>query len=711
MATTQIPASSASAGVRTRPHYRILIRKKWTDNWQVFPYLECIQCSAAAAPTLNKATFRWRYGNIKRADLSDVSPFSAVDLKDQYVRIEVLQPKAKTYSHWVGVFADELLDDRGTGSNSAPLPPEGDQAITAYGLGFLLDRKFVRETVATNDGTNVVKIDAPLAFNQDYVKGFIELGNRTAAPLSVVSATGADVAVPVFSSERDGSFNAFPWTAADIVDYLLCFFGPSDVPFYLGGQTDALEALILPRVEPRGQTVWQILNEIIDRRYGLGFSVRVGDKSAEVHVFTTMQQAIKLDDAVVPGNPNVHDLDLASMGHRPENVNFQADTLNTYRRIVVAGEPILSMFTVSFNDGSLEEYWTDSEEDDYKNVGANLAAGEGTAETLDRLRTSDAFNHVFSTFQIPASWNWLAGEGEGHSGGPRHNANPNPDWKGFLAGDGFEDRMAGAPVRNWGHRLLRSLPLLKPVQLDPADPEYREPVVLIQDPITKKYRHVEHAIAVDDVAGHVRMLDKDFAFEVGMHPQHLLAMNHWDQSLVTQHAPKYDYTTIIATVAARTDTRLSVAVDLPQNDAIDRTLHIAIEDAELWYCVPGTVLQIDPDDGSLVHASLTTLAPFNTARGYVIRDDSPRLRQIAALAEAWYGTPRSSMTLGVSDLWSQYQVGAFIRNVSDRSRFQQVNSVITEIIWDFQTMRTTLRTQFSELDFAGGRRARNHTIH
>ena len=129
-------------------------------------------------------------------------------------------------------------------------------------------------------------------------------------------------------------------------------------------------------------------------------------------------------------------------------------------------------------------------------------------------------------------------------------------------------------------------------------------------------------------------------------------------------------------------------------------LQIYVEDAEVWYVCPNTVT--DVQNGNLIA----------NATGGVTRDDSPRLRQVAALAKAWFGTQRANLSLTVNDIWTQYPVGSLILGLTDFSARANVNSVVSEITWDLQEMTTMLRTNFTELDFrsAGGRAPRS-TIH
>jgi hypothetical protein len=205
------------------------------------------------------------------------------------------------------------------------------------------------------------------------------------------------------------------------------------------------------------------------------------------------------------------------------------------------------------------------------------------------------------------------------------------------------------------------------------------------------------------VSAHVRALDKDFGIRVDLGANHKLALNHFDGAKPTDHAnqPKYDYEKMIATVAARTDERLRVEVSIGGADR-DRVLIINVPDAETWYCTPGTVL--DVTNGNLERSNDTT-------EEMVLRDDSPRLRQIAAQAVGWYGRPRANMRLTLSDCLLGFHPGLFIPAVRDKYRAEPVNSPVTAVSWDFgEELSTTVQTNYAELDFTHGSGPARHAL-
>lgn len=703
----QLPAQNGATVPRGRPQTRVSVKRKWADGWQTIGYLQPLRASDSAAPTIPKATFRWLSGSIKREDASAYAAVPRILLADYYVKIEVIPATggATQYPLFVGRFYEDSMLVNGSAQG-----PSADQELTAFGLQHELDRETVRGAFVTDDGAASYQVRTNLTFNEQYVRGYRELGNRsqnlTNAVITFLDGSSASAHTYAFANDRDAGGNPVPWSVLDIVGYLLNCYGPPEFQFTVGGQTNAIAGLVFPRVAVHHQSVYQLLNELIDRRLGLGWRLRTtGQGRVEVQIFTVFDERVSFGGATVSPNADTNNLDVS--GHLPGRVTIDTDSHTRYGTIIVAGEPILSCFTVSFKDNTLEKGWTDQKETDYK-------AGGGAADqrTADQNRATPAFHHVYTTFKIPRNWGWKAGDGQGGAGGVGglHNANPNPDVFGKLPTVGAAK---GAPVRKWGHTLLRSLPLLKDdanrSDPDGLEPEYLEPFVLLYDEASKRYVYAHDPGDPEQSAGaHVRMLDRDFGFQVHHTPNHTLALNQFTPgaggTAPSSHPPKYDYTKIIATVAARTDERLEVIAQVAGVDKT-RVLQIYVEDAETWYLVPGTILSVD--NGKPYSQPLTGGVNSHGVGGVgaLLRDDSPRLRQIAAAALAWFGKPRSTLTLTVQDLWAQYRPGSYINQVADGVRTETVNSVVSHVHWDLEAMATTLQTQFAELDFreAGGR--------
>jgi len=111
-------------------------------------------------------------------------------------------------------------------------------------------------------------------------------------------------------------------------------------------------------------------------------------------------------------------------------------------------------------------------------------------------------------------------------------------------------------------------------------------------------------------------------------------------------------------------------------------------DAEAWYIVPGTV--IDVVDGALVRHD-----------GGWVRDDSPRLRQKAVFAAAWYATPRATLAYEFDTIGVGFPCGVMVSGVNGPEGFTNIGTVVTQRTWTFSGTgcKTTVTTGFSDIDF------------
>jgi hypothetical protein len=668
---------------------RVYAKPKWDAKWQPAHFLWPIDATIGVAPTVGVAHFEWLVGNVKDADSNLYRFRPDTPLRDTWVRIEVLPDNSGTRDTyqpsdlWIGRICEDNLDAQGVADTDNGTVQRGRKVVTAYDLAHELDRCPVRNAFVTNDGAAGFYVDRPLVFNELYQgpSGLNRVGNRSEQ--RIPHPDDPTRKAYAFAGEKG---HTGVWTAADIVEYLLAFYGPAGVPVSLAGDVDALNQLVYPRVNLDDYTVLQSLNRLIDRRRGLGWCLRhstdgAGETRFAVHVYSVLDEPITFDDAKVAANAETVRLDLTDAGHLVEAQGLQLDTLGRYSRVVVSGRPVLACFTVSIEDSTLEKGWTSDEAAAYR-------AGVGTdKEKNDQARKVDKFAHVFTHFHVPAGFNWRVND----YGTGAVNANPVVDEAGRIKPVDTPQ----APVRSWGHRFERFLPIVKTQEKPDANPEYLEPFVILKD-AGGNWIFAHNAPGEAGGGASIRMLDTHFGLEMRFTPNHLVAEGvDWTGAAPTKTDPKYKYSTMRATVATRLDSRLRVVVDLDRgDDTDDRVLHLEVNDAELHYLVPGTITGVSPSG----------VLQFSTVADSIVRDDGPRLRRIAALAKAWYRKERSSLTLTVRDLWLQYRPGMLVLAVTDKARNRPVNTPVSQVTYDLREMTTTLRTNWAELDVGLGRR-------
>jgi hypothetical protein len=649
-------------------------REEWSGSWEPNDFLEVLSASEAASPSPSNARFRWRYGEeIKREGGPTFGPVSPLSLLGHFIRIQnITSDDGSGVTLWTGVITEESFDIHG----ATDAAPQGDQYLTAFGLEHILDRiTIIGAHVAKEDGCAnntlhddgaTVYIDWCPIFNDRYERGLWELGNKGAGN--------------AFSDVGD------PWTHLNICSYLLEHYGPPDVEFKLGGQKGTLGDIVT-REHLEGLTLRQAFDILIPRSRGLGWCVRVDDDNGvEIHVHTLVGKSISVGDVSLPANK-----DKVSFEFDDARDILQAalriDETIRVDRVVVQGARIRSMFSLSPLHGTLEEGWTLGEEEAYE-----AAANADDAMENDLERATDKYERVFSFFRVPRDWNWKTGENA------ENNANPAFDK------DGKINAAETGAYWNGSKAFDRTLLLEKPAAIDNTEPEYMDPVAFVQvprpvdddgyaqDPLWAQADSIGAMTPAYDPY-QLRMVDREMAVALRCsHANHRLAKGRWaSDASSTKIAPQIDPSNIHVCVCCRLDSRILVEANIrkldPGNDTV-KTKLIEIMDAELWYITPGTAYEVS--GGRL-----------KTHAGGIERDDRDRLEAVAAFAKAWYGQERASVTLSLQKIYPGLRVGTYVEDASSSTQRNDVGTVVTMRSWDFQAMTTTIRTQYSEIDFAG----------
>ena len=658
------------------------VKWQWSDDWETVPYLWAVNATQLVSPGVSHATLRYDYGTIKREDTSSFAHCWPPDLTDAYVQIAVIYNAGGFGENeavlWTGIIAAPAYGVEGARNNQ----PSGVVDYTAYGLEYLLDRAtprsvYVEQYIA---GDTAVEIDWMPPFNMRHRFNRTVQGNRSSSRHSLDNGDA-------YLWSIDGEL----WSVYDIIEYL----ANVQIPAEIAGVTFAFD--IPPDVRTlldatyeewnfEGMTLRHMLNMLISRKRGLGWYAQEDGGVVYIRIFSVAVEDMAMGDNILPANDYQVALNLEeSIDWARPRINIHSET--QYQRIIVQGARVMSCFTVSFEDGTLEKGWTAAEETAYGSAG-------------DDERATERYQRVYQHFRIPyQGFDWQAGDGVG--GG---NSGVVPD----IDDEGNWTDPSGAPegYLNAFKGLLPVTPFLigydyesdieSPTDRNPSysDPTYVRPMVFIKNTVDNTYYYVDRpGPGMPMVSyGSVTMLDREMAFTVNVNPNHQLGLNHFsgDSVLTPSAGAQVDYEDIIATVFAETDKRLRVTVyqDFAGNDQ-DKTLIINVPDAELWYVAADTVFDI-ASDGSLKYVSGSG----------AIRDDSERLRVIAAMAQAWYRNRRATLTAGLAGIQDILPLGAMITTAGLTFR-EEIGTVITQKTWDFTGGMSNIQTGYVELDFAG----------
>lgn len=665
MAQVQIIRSAESAVAQPRVSAQVRIKEAWGDDWTVCRYLLPVSAMATCLPDIGRAEFTYEYGNIVQHDATAAADFRPQSLADWYISIWLITETTERLI-WIGVVVDETF----TIAGSEDATPSGSQHITAYGLEHLLTRYTITGAYYLSGGL-AVRIERDLVWNERYAIGRTDGGNRSAS----VGPDGHYL--------FDASATSVPWTNYDIAAYLLHYYvdavDAANPQFELGGQAAALLDPIVCKQQLSGLRVFQALTHLCERQRGICAVVRYDAEGERciLDISSVYGEDVSVGDVTIPANPVQYSFSFDTALDVNPVVHLSAQ--RQVDKIIVRGKPIISCFTLSYADGTLEAGWTAAEETTYL-AGAALGV---TPDDHDSARKMPENEAVYQLHRIPSGWTWQVQNGLG--AGPLYNVVPT------CRPDGTLDTATLPNVIGLRRGFLRSLPILKTRGATDAEPEYLAPLAIMGMTFYYNVADVDPELGILSAA-RVRMVDREMAVTVEPPINHLYASADFVPGTPgtedTNYLPQADYRNLMVTVAMETDEVLRVEAELPaeRQSGQHRSVVIDVDDAELWYVVPDTV-------------SGAQRAVLTRRTGGTARDDSDRLRGIAALALAWYGQPRTEITVGIESLGEYAALGSYLVQTSSSWHTTQVGTVVTSKAWDFRNHTTTLRTAYSELDF------------
>jgi hypothetical protein len=381
----------ASIVVGNRPDPRVIYRTQYTsvwvkpyygDSWRYAAYLFPESSTEAAAPSDSEATLSWDYGKYVNLWGDPGATLLPLNINNWHVAI-LVHTIYGTYISWIGIAVGESLTE--TGIDVETGLPRGEQIIECRGLEYLLERRNVVGTYV-GDAVNWVNIMTTRNFNSSNSRRESLAGNRSAA-------INQDSGSYLFSS--DGN----KWSNLDIINYLLSAFQPwmayqsygsvtYGPQFYIVGQTEALE-YIFEEHRLGGRSVRECLNQLIDRKRGLGWKIMTdGVGPIYIYVYSISQYWISGNNAYLPANPIQYNVPIHD--DRWIQARYRISSMNQVDRIVVESEcPIRCCATLRFSDGTLEPAWApqldaeqevDSEEYNYFLLAEYLYENFATAD-------------------------------------------------------------------------------------------------------------------------------------------------------------------------------------------------------------------------------------------------------------------------------------------------------------------------------------------
>lgn len=669
----QVSLGGAGALVRNRfreVRTHVYAKRAVGDDWTYLPYLTCTSCEVVAGPGVGSATFEWTFGRVFRAEVKLTEAYSTYFLNRAYVKV-LVSNGWDTAPVWYGVVESEQVRPWGNVGLAT-----GKQTFTAYEVSHLLDRCAVVGSYVTGGGIRL--IDETLVFNG------AQSGRQELFPNRIGTYFGVNS-------------NSTYWSAWQVLDYVFSNFvnGQYGITFIGHGTAQEVLTQTYERWDLRGMTPKQILDVLVDRKRGLGWRVVCEDDLSVVwiHVFSQLAESVAVGEGYVPANENQTDLVFA--GYRDVEPAYHFGELSHYDLVRVVGGPIYSTCSFSFADSTLAENWVYETQLTYE---AGSEKEGASAYEHDTRRRENDLTAVFQRFKVPIDWDGYVGDGEG---GALVSALPVCGLDGVI----YTDELAAG----WrpGKRFERELAWDVPADAD--DWTERNPELLLafmqypdpnaEDPETADtiWARAEDLTQLD--MGGVRVIpaESDLGVELGYVINHFFALNAWDEEVAapSNYTARVDYMTLVITGRFKTDERLKMVARVPSVEWAEtgKTKDIFVPELIAEFVAPGTITGVV--DG----------APHRAFSG-LVRDDTLRLQRVLALAVAFFGLVRCTLSFDAKKVSLAYPVGTLVRNTVGPEGVTGVGTVVTRQRWDFVPggQRTSWQTGYEELDFgAGGR--------
>lgn len=704
--------------------HKVFTAERWADDWEEQPQLFCDSFLEACSTEFSQAEFHWDFGRVEGYDDADFQTRAPKDLEGHLVKIELggVLPGDPEPRRWYGVFVSDFRAYGGESSNPGE-PLVGQQELRALGLEFFLERVPLDSSICMSkigsDPAEELEVERALPFNP--AGGYRE-SRRLIGNMDPDGEEG-----PVFV--ENPKVDSFEWAGRDILDYLVGYHMPKDVdgvvqiPWTRADDGGILSAFQGTLDGTHGKSVRTVLSMLMDRRRLLGWRLVV-----------QLESEVETGVEITPFNFNHADIDLpfgASISANTDTVEIDAsddglvlecevgrDDTPHFSRVLARGERVVVCGSIdkATLPGKYDKDWTDALKTEYQTASSTLGASYDVLNAWDKLnanadfRQQDRFRSVFARFLMK----------------PETLNSPEAASNGFLP---YDPKVNDKQLRAYPPlaRFLSVLPLRDDIDYTTPSTslhaaageipsgsreEYMPPLAFIAD--GTRYYHLEHLTLGEKsalVAGlggrtwsaSVQMRHEALGFVVivGGAEQHVLGKD--DFTPVASPDPDYpkwheelkpaalDWQDMYLTVALETDNWAEAQwPDEPEDTGdVARDLVLEFPGKRMEYVLEDTAFRLDTN-GTLKKS---------TSAGWIV-DDSEELKDLARVAYEWYQAPRRTLRFSKRTLDCPYHVGQIVTKLKrpGGDDLEEINSVITQIIFNLRQGSFTLRTQFAELD-------------
>lgn len=702
-------------------------------SWAAAPDLVAATLTRGNAPTRDQAQLYYRYGAI--ADTGEaMAQRNRLDLRGKFVKIT-----ATGIDEFIGYVPFEG-DSRRKFSATVE---SGDQVFTAFGLAWFLERQYIgRTNVNGQSDAGAQWIDRAIGYNVGADDGrgitFEQRGNRS-------DVEGADGVFFHKINRRWGDEKPpAEWTALDIVLNLLQYQTPVDqsgvfkpLQFFLHTSSEPFLSWFKPAVKVEGRSLYDVLHEIISPKRGLTWRVATGVVGSDISILVS---SMATADITMPSGGTLPDALTKTTIANPDAltaidgpIRITRDDARKWHRVVARGarrtttysihnpildEPPCGLVLVPAWDGALEQVYADAAS---SSTGYGALSDEAKQVRNDRFRQSEKLSRVFRDYAIKQK---VDDDFEFSSG----------KYLSPIIIQATGSVVGSQQVCIGGLRVLRTLPLKKgwdytdatdPVPpeheaIDVADdylpPESMRPFGLYQVDGTEEGWADPNSrwVFVDRMATHEHETGDDgpgvnlevsplvdeygISLRVSGGMQHTLASAAWEETTPTASPSRYPWglgqydpsALMIFTVCSEWDSYCEAAHPeaIPTASPVATFyLHLGERYRFDWLCF-NTIFDVD-ELGKIKKV---------TTQG-AIRDDRKKCEDFARLAFQWYAEDRAQVEFSYLNIVQPHALGTLITTIGTPA--ETVNSVVSQISYDFESGRTSVVCQYAELDFEG----------
>lgn len=388
------------ASPRTQPRAIVRTRASWADAWQEHPHLYCESVSWELYG-IGSATLIWNYGKIARDSDSTIRSVQKLEILNHWVSIEFDPENGDGPDYWYGIVTSVAQDAHGGMQDTV----SGDQRFVCHSPEILLTRVQITKSYARNASGFVTEVPYGITFNEVFTRASTEAGQQI---------IGNRLESPDYDLFSLSQSNAKPWTLENIVTYLAYYMDQSFSnagPAILGDPYFPMSTYEPANVVTHGRTVYDLLNEVIDRRRGIAWTVRPLSYAVDPIGFYIEVVSLSPVDVDLPGpedlDANADTIELEIYDAQDiERCTVTSDALTQYQQVIVEGGNIGTVFTIPVIwTGLTSNIGGETYGVEYQEAASNLQgyAGKDLAEQKalnDKLRMSDRLRDGLSKYRI-----------------------------------------------------------------------------------------------------------------------------------------------------------------------------------------------------------------------------------------------------------------------------------------------------------------------